>query len=314
MIESDAIRAVSCLLITCTTVAGSEVIGTLSNVQWYLCILSLLLLMANARSVRGELSLTIVQVLIALTAPVTLLYALFLALQCKQNVRALKFRPAIHLLALCAQALVLRSAMLKAKPPLRFDSLLVATIGSGLTRCIIAPLLGWRFSRDCSDVALFAALAVSLVITVALATFLTVKLYNTERLKWIWCAVYLAVGSLLAILWGRALVTPFLTMQGLRDYAAERYFLFGSCLFIFCLALAVERFTKPRHWPAVAAVLAVAFAYGTVRNFSARPFVDLNWSANATKIEQWQAARKRHEHVGELAIPINPPDMNMILD
>jgi hypothetical protein len=290
------------------------VIGTLSNVQWYLCILSVLLIMVQARSRSGEIGLTIVQISIAFTSPVTLLYAPFLVTQWRKNGPAFKFRPAIHLIALCGQGLVLRTSMLAAKPPLRFDSLFVATLGSGLTRCVIAPLLGWKFSRDCSDVALFSALGIALSGLVALATFLTVKLYNTEQLKWIWSAIYLAAGSLLAILWGRALVAPFLTLQGLRDYAAERYFLFGACLFIFCLALTMDRFVKSERRRLAAVVLAALFAYGTVRNFAARPFVDLDWNASAAEIEQWQAAHSHGAHADPLAIPINPPDLKMILE
>lgn len=314
VIESDTIRALCCLLMTSATVVGSEVIGTLSNIQWYLCILSLLLLMTTARSRQGEWGLTIAQVLIAFTAPVTLLYAPFLAAQCKRNRGHLRVRPAVHLLALCAQGLILRLGMPVSRPPLRFDSLLVAILGSGLTRCVIAPLLGWRFTRDCSDIALFAALALALAALVALVTFLSIKLYGSEPLKWVWSAVYLGAGSLFAILWGRALAAPFLSMQGLRDYSAERYFFFASCLFIFCLGLAVDRFATARYRPVAACLLAALFAYGAVRNFPARPFVDLNWKASAAKIEQWQNARKRHEPVGRLAIPINPPDLNMILD
>ena len=95
ILSSDALRAVCCLLMAASIVVGSELIGIISNVQWYLCILSLLLIMTIQE--RMEMWLTVAQVAIALSAPVTLLFVPVLLWQAWKNPARYKGRPVVHL-------------------------------------------------------------------------------------------------------------------------------------------------------------------------------------------------------------------------
>ena len=60
--------------------------------------------------------------------------------------------------------------------------------------------------------------------------------------------------------------------------------------------------------PALAvALMGGMFVMGTIRNFSNPPLDDFDWKASAAKLEKWETARQRHEKVGALSLPINPP-------
>ncbi len=126
-------------------------------------------------------------------------------------------------------------------------------------------------------------------------------------------AAYVGVGSLFAVMYGRGLVKPFLTIDGLRNYTAERYFFIGACMFIFCLALALQTFVPSKNARIASALLALIFAWGTTQNFAAKMFQDMQWKENAVKIENWEAARRRHQPLNPLAVPINP-NLHLILD
>jgi len=287
-----------------TIPAGQELMATLCNLQWYLAILSLLLLVAAGK----EIWMTAIQVCIALTAPVTLLYTPMLLWQLKNNTGRLKLRPGIHMAALFIQASVMRHAAMEPKPPLHFNSLFVATLSGGLSRCVLSPLIGGGFLTEGWDVALVARLALALLGGALLVTLLAVRSYGSPQMKWLLSALYVAIGSLLAALWGRSLEPNFLTMDGLRHSQGERYFFVGACMFIFCLALGLEMLTR---WPkpgVSAVVLAAILALGTTRNFVVKPFVDLEWKKNAARIEEWEAKK-----AAPLVIPINP-NMTFTLD
>jgi hypothetical protein len=185
----------------------------------------------------------------------------------------------------------MRQAAMEPKPPLHFNSLFVATLSGGLSRCVLSPLIGAGFLTEGWDVALVARLSLALLGGAVLVTLLAVRSYGSLQMKWLLSALYVAVGSLLAALWGRNLEPNFLTMDGVRHSQGERYFFVAACLFIFCLALALETLIR---WPS--------------RNFVVKPFADLEWKKNAVRIEEWEAKK-----AAPLVVPINP-NMTLTLD
>lgn len=304
IISSDSLRAVCCLAMAATIAGGQELMATVCNLQWYLAILSLLLLVAAGK----EIWLTIIQVCIALTAPVTLLFTPMLLWQLKNNTGRLKVRPGLHLVALFIQATIMRQAAMEPKPPLHFNSLFVATLSGGLSRCVLSPLIGSGFLTEGWDVALVARLSLALLGGAVLVTLLAVRSYGSPQMKWLLSALYVAIGSLLAALWGRGLEPNFLTMDGVRHSQGERYFFVAACVFIFCLALGLEILIR---WPkpgVSAFAMAAILALGTSRNFAVKPFVDLEWKKNAARIEEWEARK-----AAPLVVPINP-NMTLTLD
>jgi hypothetical protein len=312
IIASDALRAVCCLLMASSVAVGSELIATICNVQWYLCVLSLLLILTVSK--RMEIWLTVAQVAIALSAPVTLLFIPLILWQSWKNPAKYKGRPVVHLAALFLQAWLMYKDSASPRPVFHFNSLFLATLSSGLSRCIISPLLGAGFLKQDQGVALFTKLLLALILTVSLTTFIAVKLFGLPQSKLLWSAAYVGAGSLVIVLWGRDVVKVFLTLEGVRDYTAERYFLVGACIFIFSLALAIDTFVPLRYAQLSPFLLAGVFVWGTIHNFSAKPMADLHWKENAPKIESWQKARKRGENVGPLSVPINPPNWALVLN
>ena len=300
-----------------TTVVGSELIATLVNVQWYLCILSLLLIVAAPGGLtrrRQEIWLTIVQASIALSAPVTILYIPFLIWRVKNNAGWFRLRPAIHLAALFLQAWIMRQGLSEGRPVLRFNTLFLATLASGLSRCVLGPLTGSSFLLKDNDASLFTRLSIALILGVTLATLLVLKLSRAPQMKWLLGAAYVGVGSLVASLWGRGVLKIFLSVEGLRTYTAERYFFVGACMFIFCLALAIDTFNRGASPMISAALLGGVFAWGTIQNFPAKAFKDMSWKDSAAKIENWETARRQHLRIDALKIPLNPPDLVLLLN
>jgi hypothetical protein len=199
------------------------------------------------------------------------------------------------------------------KPALRFNSVFLSTLGAGVSRCVLAPLLGWRFLREAGDVAFFTTMALGVIAVTLLLTLLSTRLYRTQQMKWLLGAGYVGVCSLAAVLVGRKILGNFLTMQGLRQYTAERYFFIGACMFILTLALAIDAFVPVRKTAMGALVLGAMFVWGAAHNFSAETLIDYHWQENAAKIEQWKTARKRHEKTDTLVVPINP-NLHLILE
>jgi hypothetical protein len=318
IINSDVMRAACCVVMTTAIVPGSELLGTLSNVQWYLSIFSLLLLVAGGQLYTKravESTFTVAQVLIALTAPATLLFFPLLLWQLNIKRGWLKLRPALHLAALCTQILVFkRVAAPQPKPLLQFNALFLATLTSGISRCILRPLFGYTYLDKPSEVSLFTNLTVVLILCVAIGTLFVFKLRKSPSLLWLAGAVYFGAGSLAMVMAGRRYAAPFVTIEGIEHFTAERYFLIGACMFIFSMALFIDTFTYQFKPLIGAALLLLLFSFGITQNFAVPPFLNLNWKNNAQRIAEWEEARHRGEKVATLSIPINPENWSFSLD
>ncbi len=315
IIASDSLRAACCLSISATIIVGAELLGTVCNLQWYLCILSLLLIVATTRDNATkwlEGLLTLLQVLIALTAPATLLYLPFLLWQLKTKPGWLKVRPAIHIAALLLQGLVMHRYG-DTKPILRFNTLFLATFISGITRCVLSPLLGNTFLTESSSISLFTKMLAALVIGLILATLLALRFGLQPLAKWPWGAAYIAIGTLLAALAGRAYAKEFLHLDGIVFFTAERYFFVGASMFIFVVAFALESVCRRIHSQLATVLFVCMFAFGTVKNYESKPFADFHWKDSAVKIDAWEKERRDHPPAPAISLPINPPGWTISL-
>jgi hypothetical protein len=315
IINSDSLRAACCLAFAASIIAGSELLATVCNVQWYLCILSLLLIVATTSENAAkwtEALLTVIQVLIALSAPVTLLLLPFLVWQLKTKPGWLKVRPAIHIAALLLQALAMH-VYGDSKPIRRFNILFLTTFITGISRCVLSPILGNSFLTDSSTIALFTKMLFALVVGLVLATVLVVKWLRLPQMKWAWAAAYMGIGSLLAFLSGRGAAKEFVRLDGIVYFTGERYFFVGACMFIFCVAFALDNLTRRVHPHLATALFVCLFAFGTFKNYSSKPFQDFNWKDSAAKIDVWEKQRKNSPPPPTIALPINPPGWTIIL-
>jgi len=317
IIRSDPLRAACCVAMTAAIMPGSELIATLANVQWYLSILSLLLLVAGGSdsTKTTEAVRTIAQIFILFTAPATLLFLPILLWQLKTRPGLLKVSPALHVSAFCLQIWIMwRFAERSVKPVLHFNSLFLATTTSYLSRCVLVPMFGAHYLIPGSEIAMFTKMVVALIGGVALGTVLILRLRGSIRLSRLLGGWYVGLGSLVMVLSGRGFAKDFLTLQGIEHFTAERYFFIGSCMFIASAGLAIDSFTE-RQKPAIgAALLLGVFALGIIHNYVVPPFWDFNWRKNADKIDKWNMARKRHERVAAISFPINPDSWVVYLD
>jgi hypothetical protein len=318
IIAADSLRAACCLIAAAAIPASIELIGTVSNVHWSLSVLSLLLLVIGGRATTKrtvEILCGVVQVLIALSAPTTLLFVPFLAWQVKSKPAWLKLRPAVHLAAFCLQVWVmLHLPMPGPKPKVHFNTLFLSTLTSGLSRCVLTPAIGASYLLHDSAMSVFTKMVIALILCVAALTWIILRIHRSPRLWILLSALYVGAGSVLMAMAGRNLSQDFLTIDGILHFPAPRYFWVGASIFIFSVAFVID--TLPaRMKPGLAvAMLSAIFALGVVRNFSNPSLNDFNWKESAAKLDNWEAGRRRHEKVGALSLPINPPGWAVSLD
>ena len=318
IISADSLRAACCVIVAAAIPASIELIGAVTNVHWYLTVLSLLLLVIGGQGTTKkavEILCTIVQVVIALSAPTTLLFIPFLAWQVKSKPRWLKVRPAVHLAAFCLQVwIMVRFPMPGPKPKLHFNKLFLSSLTSGISRCVLAPSIGIRYLLHDPPVAVFSKMAIALMLCVAALTWVTLRLRLSPRIWILLGALYVGGGSVLMAMAGRNLVQDFLTIDGILHFPAPRYFWVGASMFIFGVAFAIDTVSPRMKTGLAVALLSAIFALGAVRNFGNPALNDFDWKDSAAKLEKWQAARQRHEKVGALSLPINPPGWAVVLD
>jgi hypothetical protein len=318
LVKSDALRATCCVVAAAAVPTSVELIGTICNLHWFLSLLSLLFLVVGGqRTTRKtiEICLTVMQVVIALSAPTTLLFVPFLLWQLKTKTGWLKVRPAVHLAALCFQVWVMRQLPMEGpKPKLHFNTLFVSTLTSGISRCVLAPVIGARYLLQDTDAALFAKMAIALIVCVAGLTWTVGRLRGSKRIWLFWSALYVGFGSVLMAMAGRGFGPAFLTVDGIKHIEGQRYFWVGACIFIFCVAFILETFAASGKPALAVGLMGAVFVLGAIRNFSNPPLNDFDWKESAAKLENWETARQRHEKVGPISLPINPPGWALILD
>lgn len=309
LIASDYSRAACCLVVASAPYTGGELIATACNLQIFVGVLSLLLLTIDGSKTPKahiEVVLTVIQVFIALTAPATLLLIPILLWQIWARVGWWKVRPLIHTAALCLQAWAVLNFKVS-RPTFRFDTIFISALSSGLTRCVLEPMIGTSFLKHVSPRALITELTLTLIAGVIVATCLVMKL-KLRQLKWVFLAGYFGVGSLIMALSGRGLANEFLTIDGIERFGGARYFFVGAAIFIVCLAFALETFLQNLHPGIRAGLLLSCFLLGITQNFLSQPsLIDLKWKENAPLIERWLDSRRRHSHAEALSVPINPP-------
>jgi len=318
ILPSDALRATCCVVAAAAIPTSVELIGTVCNLHWYLSLLSLLLLFIGGQQTTRrsvEIGVALIQVVIALSAPTTLLFLPFLLWQLKSKPGWLKVRPAVHLVALCLQVWTMaRLPMEGPKPKFHFNTLFLSTLTSGISRCALAPVIGARYLLHDTDVALFTKMVIALIVCVAVLTWAIMRLYRSKQFWFLLSALYVGSGSVLMAMAGRNFGPAFLTADGIKHVEGQRYFWVGACMFIFCVAFILDSLA-PRMQPLWAmALMGGIFVVGAVVNFSNPPLNDFDWQGSAARLEKWQAARKRHEKPGVIFLPINPPGWAVALD
>ncbi len=314
-IRSDGIRAAVCLVMACAIPTGHELVGTISNVQWWLLIPGLILLMWVPKdgsrwkvwaAAAAGLSIALSAALLVIAVPLVVVrYALG---------RYLPPVPAaITLFGTAIQGAV---GMGNMAPQSGQAADLVSTLraigGAWLSRPMLQTFCGERFVRSASDRELAICMALALCITVIGLTALLFRLEQPGRLV-VSGALYLGGASLGLVIVGRHFVNDFLTTEGWRGFLGQRYFFLPSAMLIFLVGVAVQRFCGRRTFAGVL-LLAALFGTGVFQNFRAPQFVDLHWPAYAPQIDRWKEAKSTGRAMRYFDVPINPQPWRLRFD
>jgi len=316
LMESDALRAATCIAATAAIPLGTELIMSICNLQSYLLLAAVLIIYRNSdrdpdhQTALGiEVSAAVLLTLICLTAPGALLFMPLLVVHFIRIRDWRRFTALAAITALAVQLYVIHHSN-EVKPTWNFSTILLSVASSGVSRIVLAPLIGMKYLVSDSDNSLLVKLIVGFA---AALTLMTVGLLFVKHLidrRVILVAVYLGISSLALTMSGRDLGKSFISLVGIRYTQANRYFFLSSCMFIFLLIFILNQWFL-RRLPGLAkfVVVLMLFSGGISKSFIVDPLVDLSWPTYASRIDAWRSAQARHEKVQPLVVPLNPPPL-----
>ncbi|HXA50065.1 MAG TPA: hypothetical protein VNV86_07175 [Candidatus Acidoferrum sp.] len=311
LLQSDWLRAMVCVVIA-TAVQADELVGTITCIHCFLFLSALLILLQPAEVYEGRFPWpgylsVILGVLSALSEP---LVVLLLPLSIWFTVRR-KGRASLAPAAIMAAAVVQIAVFLlvpfagNSRPSTSLGELIASCVNGISYHVVLSPLVGIRLSRSIFKRALNGG---GFAILVLLGSWLTYLWWrgNTTR-RWIVAVIsYLTLASVALAIAGRSLAKYFSGAGGIMTWRGERYFFPGACLFVYLIALSIEKLVPARRKWGQAIVLVAVFAFGMFWNFRVIPFTDYHWDLYAPMIDRWLAAKRSGIPVPSLSIPINP--------
>ncbi len=319
LIPSDALRIAACFVMASAAYAGDEVIGNITNIQWFLLIAAVILTAfqetASAKPARVNFCVALAGLLIALSAPLALILSPWLIWQIFRK-KGLARLPALSMLlgTVFEACTFLRSSephasLLKLKLSLSF----VAVIATEISRPVLATFLGHGYLAKGGAIGVAGKFIAALILVSVWLTRLYSAIDHRSR-KIVTVALYLSLSSIAVVMAGRNLAAAYMDPYGFRYLQGERYFFLPACTFIFLAAFSLDRMMRGRNDLLKAAALILLFTYGMAKNFELPPFTDLSWKSYAARIDDWAAKRSRGEHVSPLIVPINPAPFTMHLE
>jgi len=321
-VSSDALRFVCCLVMASALPAGGELIGSITNLQWFLAPLAMLIAFSGEPFSKGKvmpLATIVLMALIGLSTPGLFVVLPLFLWQVATKRGWVRWNSVAIVLALAVEIFeVIHTHAGGNKPHWKFSSILISTFVAAISKCILTPMLGAPILVQNSTRAMVAMFLLVLLIALPLLVMFVMTLPDWRRRMLVLCATYIGVASLAAVLGGRNMADSYLVPLDLAHLQGERYFFLGSCMVLFIAALAADfvmsRISHPLLKALPVAVLVMAYSYGAVRNFATPPMVDLLWPTYASEIEHWNELQRQGVRVGPLEVPINPPPFHMTLE
>jgi hypothetical protein len=307
LLASDALRLTVCLLLA-TALQSGELIGNITCVHFWLVLAALLAVAQPAAAYRGPgawsaYALAAVALLAGLSDPAVVLLVPLAAGIVRRRPATWPAALAVTL-ASAAQAAVFLHAARAERGPGPQDSL-GEIVGSSLSalvwRTMAVPVFGLVrvMSRPAGDF-----LPLLLVALLAAAVWLTALWWrHPDARPRLLATLYVSLASVVLVVAGRSMAEHF-RPTGVTLWGGERYFLLGSALFVYLVALSLERWVP---WPRARPLVLIAlFTGGLAGNFQISPMTDFHWRQHAAEIDRWRQDRRAGRPTPAVAVEVAP--------
>jgi hypothetical protein len=315
IIASDALRFAVCCLIA-TALDSGELSGTITQIQWYLQLAGILLVLYYSREefphkVWVDALLAVFLLVISLSVPLMILVApaaVWMVLRARGTAKI----PAVALLAgVAVQLYVYANAGMGRGQSVLFNFREV--IPSTGVYLAFRPVLGSLMGRaPAAALSARGTFIPSLLVGIAVLLWLTWLWRKADsQTRWnVRGCLYFAVASAMLAVGARNLPR---SSQAIT-FGGERYFYLASCCLVLLVAITFERFAW-NPWVKVAA-LAVIFAAGLWGNFKVPAYADFHWDLYCERIAQWEDEVRSAGVVHAISVPLNParPHWALILE
>lgn len=309
LVRSDLLRFAACLGVTAALYTDS-LINNLSNSQWYMALIALLILFKDpARKPRGweTAFCTIVTLLSALSNPVLVITVPV----CIWNLAKNRNRSvsAGLLLGIAIQIVVFlvtpRDPTEPIPPIPTVSGLAIGTVIGIIYKVVIVSTLGWRFTLQLADTGPAWCFYAALIATSVWLVFLLIRLSKSKRMQVV-TSIYLAVASIVLPMRGRGMFQAYQSVVHLKDNRGEQYFFLAGAISLFLLALTLDQIFRDRRvW--LKTIVFAGVIFGGIRgNFYVANFLDFKWPLYADKVTQWESARADSVVLSGLMLPENP--------
>jgi len=311
LIRSDAMRAILCLYMA-SGIFAHELIGVLTNAQWYLAMAMLLMLVLPDDVPNlihyGAAALCLIAGLSAGSGILLVPFALV-------KIWRTRNRAALPAAVVVFTSVVQTVCMVVAPPPsvvhAGWGELLRSIVIAFDYRVVMSSLIGCPLALKMALHNWIGAALAALAGTVVwvLALWWT----SSRERKWELVACgYLTLSCIASALYLRALTSVFSTWNHVTA-AGERYFLFGGCIFVYLIAVSIERWLPRLSSRAQAAVLVLVLASSAVGNYPIAPMQDFGWRESGLAVDQWVSDTQAHRPARAVGFAINPLSWTVIL-
>jgi hypothetical protein len=313
IIASDALRFAVCCLIA-TALDSGELSGTITQIQWYLQLAGILLVLYYGREdfphkVWVDALLAVFLLMISLSVPLMILVApaaVWMVLRARGTAKI----PAVALLTgVAVQLYVYANAGMGRGQSVLFNFREV--IPSTGVYLAFRPVLGSLMGRaPAAALCARGTFVPSLLVGIAVLLWLTWLWRKADpQTRWnVRGCLYFAVASAVLAVGARNLPR---SSQAIT-FGGERYFYLASCCLVLLVAITFERFSW-NPWAKIAA-LTVVFSAGLWGNFKVPAYADFHWDLYCERIAHWEDEARSAGTVHPIGVPLNPVGWTLILE
>lgn len=311
LIKQDYLR-----IATCAVAAGvflaSEVLGTITNVQWHLAIGAVVILFypvpeSRANSLWFQLISGGMGIIVVCTSPQTLILLPIVLWKILPLDRIRSIGPLLVTAGMAVQTYLIATTLTPALPKVARSAVQLAsvTLAAPIYRCLLADLAG---DRAIGPIASRFATAMNVSAILAFLLWLLWLFWSyTGAIRW---SVAVAAYALFASIAVAAARRPFAETFNLTtpwvEWDHQRYVLLGSVMIVYLAALTLQQLVGRFGAFVPTLCLVGLFAYGLNDHYAAPAFADLHWPDQAKRIESWVRATGDEAMPSGLALHLNP--------